>query len=398
VVNRTNIVIVNGALRLTDNALLEGLSGPTIFMFVLTPYYFSKSKYTGIPAVGENRFKYLFSCIDRFKVQLKESYNTELLVLEGTYKQAIDQVIEYFVNCNVTVLHQPYSYEKKYEQELLSSSYNKLNNSVTVVREGATLIPYKLLFDIYSKNKGGTFSSLFNACLREQSSIKLYETPTNLTPVVVDIKSTTSIAHNVNFTYDFDSVVNYSTNKSLVTGGSTTKIEAALSHGTLSKTMAYGISLNIKGSADDDKLQFIRSLIWNDYCWIIAEVEGDIIFTKDGITKNLNKTKLDVLPDFVKGTGPQVKFYNKAMAKLRATGYLPNRVRMLIGYYVVKVMGYSHLALAEYFEHYLCGFNPHNNWLGAQSCNGTGVDVIPGGRNFNIVNQLTKYDLHKEYL
>jgi deoxyribodipyrimidine photolyase len=163
--------------------------------------------------------------------------------------------------------------------------------------------------------------------------------------------------------------------------------------------MAYGISLNIKDAVDDDKLQFIRSLIWNDYCWIIAEVEGNKIFTKDGTSKNLNNTKLDVLPDFVKGTGPQVKFYNKAMTTLRKTGYLPNRVRMLIGYYVVKVMGYSHLALAEYFEHYLLGAaSTHNNWLNCQGCNGTGTDVIPGGRNFNIVGQLTKYDLHKEYL
>ena len=40
----------------------------------------------------------------------------------------------------------------------------------------------------------------------------------------------------------------------------------------------------------------------------------------------------------------------------------------------------------------------YNNWLGAQSCNGTGVDVVVGGRSFGIKKQLEMYDLNKEYL
>ena len=42
-------------------------------------------------------------------------------------------------------------------------------------------------------------------------------------------------------------------------------------------------------------------------------------------------------------------------------------------------------------------FNCANNWLGAQSCNGTGVDTIPGGRPFNIRKQLDDWGLNNEY-
>lgn len=40
----------------------------------------------------------------------------------------------------------------------------------------------------------------------------------------------------------------------------------------------------------------------------------------------------------------------------------------------------------------------HNNWIGCQSCNGTGVDTVVGGRSFNIKKQLEQWDLNKEYL
>ena len=113
--NKTNIVIVNSGLRLIDNPLLEDLKGPTIFVYCLTPNYFnSKAKYTNIPSVGSNKFKYLFSCIDRFKQELKDELECDLLVLEGTYLQVVEQLVEYFINVEVRVLHQPLSYEISY--------------------------------------------------------------------------------------------------------------------------------------------------------------------------------------------------------------------------------------------------------------------------------------------
>jgi deoxyribodipyrimidine photo-lyase len=86
------------------------------------------------------------------------------------------------------------------------------------------------------------------------------------------------------------------------------------------------------------------------------------------------------------------------MGKLRSEGYLPNRVRIILGYYIIKVLKYSPLAFAEYFEHYLISGHPANNWIGCHSCNGTGVDTVIGGRNFNIRKQLEEHDLNKEYI
>lgn len=395
--NNVTIVIVNNALRIVDNPLLENLEGQVIFVFVLTPYYFGKAHYTDIPNVGENRFKYLFACITKFKQSIKEKFNADLLVLEGTYKQVVDNIltIKSFNKVEVRVLHQPYEYEKAYEKELCDNN-NKYN--VSIINKGMTLIPFNILKDIYKENKGRSFKDFHFACLRRQAEITFTDNSNiNISPVFVDIKSTESEADCLNFFYDIKGLENYKQDKQLISGGTTTKLEGALSLGTLSKVIAYGFALNYQ-TDDANKSDFVRSLIWNDYCYIIAEIEGSKIFKKNGLSKNINKGKLEVIPDWIKGIGPEVKFYNKTMYSLRTNGYLPNRLRMLIGFYVVKVLGYSPLALAEYFEHYLLGFNPHNNWIGAHSCNGTGVDVISGGRRFNLLNQLQEYDLDKMYL
>lgn len=399
--NKTNVIIVNCALRLRDNPLLNELKGPTIFVYCLTPNYFvEKAKYTDIPLVGPNKFKYMFSCISRFRQELKDKFQCDLLVLEGTYLQVVEQLIEYFINVEVRLLHQPFSYEKSYERQLVNSKYNKLNNTVKVIKEGSTLIPFDALISIYKGNKGGTFHSFFTACLQEQKNIKWWPDLdcNNISNVSVNIQSIDGEGDNLGLLYDLDNLVGYADNKNYISGKSTTKLEAAISFGTVSKTACYGICLNNTEASNEDKKQFIRSLIWNDYCYSIAEVEANKIFLKDGLSKDLNRGKLELVPDFIRGTGTEVKFYNKAMSNLRKEGYLPNRVRMMIGSYLIKVMGYSHLAVANYFEYHLVANSIHNNWLGAQSCNGTGVDTVLGGRSFNIKKQLKMYDLNKEYI
>ncbi len=397
--DKTNVVIVNGALRLVNNPLLDNLNGPTIFVYCLTPYYFSKAHYTDIPNVGETRFKYLFSCINRFKQELKDKYNCDLLVLEGTYTQVLDLLSEFFINVEVRVLHQPYPYEYAYEKELKNSRYNKLNNRVNIINDGYTLLPFNNVISLYKSNYSGSFKAFYNAYLRQQKDIQWLDgCNNNIIPVDVSVKSTEAIGSSNGFYYDFDNLVGYAVNRHNITGTPTVKCEAALSVGSLSKASAYGKAVIHDKASEGDKDMFIRSLIWSDYCYAIAECKGIKLYTKNGLSKDLNKGKVEVIPDWIKGTGTEVKFYNKAMTKLRLEGYLPNRVRMLLGFYIIKVMGYSPLALAEYFEHYLLNFSPHNNWIGAHSCNGTGVDVILGGRNFNIRKQLEQYDLNKEYL
>ena len=397
--NKTNIVIINNALRLIDNPLLVDLKGPTIFVFALTPYYFSKARYTDIDSVSGNRFKYLFNCINRFKQQLKDTYDIDLLVLQGTYKQVVDKLSNYFTYVNVRVLHQPYLYEVMYEDELLNSEYNKLNNNVFIVADGVTLLPFETSVKLYETNYSGTFISFFNNYMKLQKDFSYVDT-NNLNITSVDTSNIKTIdikGDNQGFVYDFDNIVGYAENRQYISGKPTIKCEGALSLGTLSKAMAVGTVLNNKDASGEDKTAFVRSLIWADYCYVIAEVEGDKIFYKDGLSKDTNNGKLERIPDAIRGTGTDVKFYNKAMTKLRMEGYLPNRVRMMLGSYIVKVLGYSHLALAELMEHNLLGHQIANNWIGAQSCNGTGVDTIPGGRSFNIRKQLDQYDLDGVY-
>lgn len=399
--SKLNVVILNGALRTVDNPLFEELdNAPTVFVYVLTPYYFSKGHYTGIPSVGENRWRYLFYRLQLLREELKSKGAHDLLVLEGTYKQAVDTVRlklnKEIHEIKAHVLYQPYAYELAYQEEL------QLGYRTRLIKRGISLFTVDDLVNIYKKSSN-YFKSFHSNALAAFSAIKYSSNPvTSLNTIDVGLSSIDGDKelNSANVVPCFNNLKNYEHRRNAISGLDTTKLEAALSHGILSKAQVVGIAYNQLNSKTIDQADFdglLRSLIWNEYCFILAHVHDRKIFCRHGLDKDLNKGQLKVLPDSVQTKDDWSLFYNRAMNQLRVTGYLPNRVRMMLGYYVIKVLGISHLAYAEYLEHYLVGYNPHNNWIGAHSCNGTGVDTVVGGRSFNIKRQLDDYDYSGYY-
>lgn len=86
------------------------------------------------------------------------------------------------------------------------------------------------------------------------------------------------------------------------------------------------------------------------------------------------------------------------MRELWETGYMHNRVRMVVASFLVKHLlqpwqeGYS------WFEHTLLDFNAANNAMGWQWVSGTGIDSAPYFRIFNPSLQGEKFDLDGTYI
>jgi deoxyribodipyrimidine photo-lyase len=86
------------------------------------------------------------------------------------------------------------------------------------------------------------------------------------------------------------------------------------------------------------------------------------------------------------------------MRELWATGWMHNRVRMMVASVLTKNLGLHWLTGARWFWDTLLDADLANNTLGWQWVAGTGVDAAPYFRVFNPVTQAKKFDPQGRYI
>lgn len=93
-----------------------------------------------------------------------------------------------------------------------------------------------------------------------------------------------------------------------------------------------------------------------------------------------------------------VPIVDAGMRELWATGWMHNRVRMLVASYLTKHMRTHWKEGARWFWHTLVDADLANNTLGWQWVAGTGADAAPYFRVFNPVTQAKKFDPDGKYI
>ena len=86
------------------------------------------------------------------------------------------------------------------------------------------------------------------------------------------------------------------------------------------------------------------------------------------------------------------------MRQLAATGWMHNRVRMLVASVLVKDLRVPWQRGADYFRHALLDYDHSQNQLNWQWVAGTGYDASPFFRIFNPETQRRKFDPHRRYV
>ncbi|MFM1983928.1 MAG: hypothetical protein RL723_363 [Actinomycetota bacterium] len=86
------------------------------------------------------------------------------------------------------------------------------------------------------------------------------------------------------------------------------------------------------------------------------------------------------------------------MRQLLATGWMHNRVRMIVASFLVKDLHLEWQAGAEWFERHLSDFDPASNAHGWQWTAGCGTDASPYYRVFNPILQGYKFDPDGNYV
>ena len=86
------------------------------------------------------------------------------------------------------------------------------------------------------------------------------------------------------------------------------------------------------------------------------------------------------------------------MRQLAATGWMHNRVRMIVASFLVKDLHIEWQHGAKHFEELLTDFDPASNAHGWQWTAGCGTDASPYYRVFNPVMQGYKFDPNGDYV
>jgi deoxyribodipyrimidine photo-lyase len=86
------------------------------------------------------------------------------------------------------------------------------------------------------------------------------------------------------------------------------------------------------------------------------------------------------------------------MRQLVAEGWMHNRVRMLVGSFLVKDLHLDWTRGARFFMEHLVDGDVASNQHGWQWTAGTGTDAAPYFRIFNPVSQGERFDPHGDYI
>ncbi len=176
---------------------------------------------------------------------------------------------------------------------------------------------------------------------------------------------------------------------------STSKLSAHLKFGTCSVREVYYALIQTLGSEHP----LIRQLYWRDFFTHIA-YHYPRVFGKAFIEKFANLHWDNNLAHFQAWADGQTGFpiVDAGMRELNATGFMHNRVRMIVASFLVKDLHVNWRWGERYFAQHLVDYDPcvnNGNWQWAAS---TGCDAQPYFRIFNPWLQQQKFDADCQYI
>ncbi len=191
---------------------------------------------------------------------------------------------------------------------------------------------------------------------------------------------------------DLGVVKNYHNTRNTPSKPGTTRLSVHLRFGTISIRSLVRETANVNG-------KYLNELIWRDFysaiLWHFPHVaSGNFNKKYDGVQWRNNEQEFD---KWCRGeTGYPI--VDAGMRELNATGYMHNRVRMIVASFLTKHLLIDWRWGEAYFAEKLLDFDLASNNGGWQWAAGTGVDAAPYFRIFNPYTQTDKFDPHKLYI
>lgn len=199
-----------------------------------------------------------------------------------------------------------------------------------------------------------------------------------------------------------DGLKGYETGRDRPDLDGTSRMSAQLAFGTIHPaSLLADISARVENRTltAEDAEKFISELAWREFY-------ADQLFHRPEVATNNADRRFDHyrwhesesdLSDWREGmTGFPI--VDAGMRQLAQTGWMHNRVRMIVASFLIKDLHLRWQDGAEVFRARLLDYSPASNQLSWQWCAGSGFDASPFFRVFNPVRQGRKFDPHGDYV
>ena len=185
----------------------------------------------------------------------------------------------------------------------------------------------------------------------------------------------------------------YENTRDFPSKNSTSKLGTHLRFGTVS------VRKMVEKASKSNNITFLKELIWREFfmqiLWHFPHTTKDSFKPQyDRILWRNNEKEFDA---WCKGeTG--YPFVDAGMRELNQTGFMHNRVRMLVGSFLCKHLLIDWRWGEAYFAEKLNDYELSSNIGNWQWVAGTGVDASPYFRIFNPTTQIQKFDKDLKYI
>jgi deoxyribodipyrimidine photo-lyase len=195
---------------------------------------------------------------------------------------------------------------------------------------------------------------------------------------------------------DINLLKNYKTMREIPSIKGTSRLSPHLKFGTISVREVYWHVRDMFGRQHE----LIRQLFWRSfylrvtyyYSWILKGKPLQLKY--ENLKFNNDKKEWRAWCDGKTG----FPLVDAGMRCLNETGYLHNRLRMLVASFLVKSMLIDYRWGEKYFAQKLTDYDPSNNINGFMWCASVGSEIQPWFRMFNPFRQSEKYDKDCEFI
>lgn len=386
-------------LRLTDNhGLYQALQSDKE---VLPIFIFDTEILDSLPK-DDARVTFIFERLQALRKELQEKAGSAIAIFQGTPKEVFKQIVKDYKISSVFTNHdyEPYAIKRdQYIADFLQTQGVTLHTfkdqvifeKNEVVKDDGS--PY-LVYTPYMKKWRSIFTEKQCKSYPSENHLnKLYKNSRLPNLSLSDLGFTKSNIVIEDYNIHKNTLTKYPETRDFPSKDATTYLSPHLRFGTVSVR-----ALVAKGLKDKAKT-FVNELIWREFFMNILYHYPETVTKSfkpeyDNIQWRNNKDEFEA---WKKGeTGyPMV---DAGMRQLNETGYMHNRVRMVVGSFLCKHLLIDWRWGEAYFAEKLLDYEMSSNIGNWQWVAGTGVDAAPYFRIFNPTEQIKKFDKDLKYI
>lgn len=390
--HKTTVFWFRRDLRLTDNTgLHQALASQHK---VLPVFIFDTNILSELPQ-NDARVSFIYETLQKMNSFLTK-YGSGIKIYIGSPKSVWNTIIkEYSIDCVYANRdYEPYGRQRDKEiSELLSRNAVelKLSKDQVVFEENEVVKKDGLPYTVYTPYKKQWLTQFTNNDINayKVNSWRAYYSFENNFPTIEEIGFVKSEQKVKDF--QLENLDNYSENRNLPAIEGTSNLSVHLRFGTVS---VREIMRRIKGNES-----FLSELIWREFFMQILYHFPRVINHNFREKYNYIQWRNDE-KEFEKWCQGKTGYplVDAGMRELNQTGYMHNRVRMVVASFLVKHLLIDWRWGEAYFAEKLLDFELSSNNGNWQWVAGTGCDAAPYFRIFNPIEQLKKFDSQLEYV